>query len=76
MKDTTCCTFHHHGGPTSFSCDNYGRGEDADISATAENYDEEPVVHASDLCDWDAYSGAAAEAASAAVDAIEVPVEV
>ena len=73
MKDTPCCTFHHHGGPTSFDCDNYGRGDDDAVSATAEDYDAQPVLHASDLCEWDVYSGAAAEEASAAIDAIEVP---
>ena len=75
MKDTTCCTFHHHGGPTSFDCDNYGRGEDDAVSATAEDYDAQPVLRASDLSEWDAYSGPDAEEASAAVDAIEVPLE-
>lgn len=74
MKNTTCCTFHHHGGPTFFECDDYGRG-DGGADSTAEDYDIEPVVHPKDLSDWDAYSGADAEAASAAVDAIEVPVE-
>lgn len=73
MKDT-CCIFHHHGGPLSLECDDYGRGDSA-VSATAEDYDSQPLVHASDLCDWDAYSGAAAEEASAAIDAVEVPVE-
>ena len=75
MKDSTCCTFHHHGGPSSFDCDNYGRGDDDSVSATAEDYDAQPVLSASDLCEWDAYSGADAEEASAAVDAVEHPVE-
>jgi len=75
MKDSTCCTFHHHGGPSSFDCDNYGRGDDDSVSATAEDYDAQPVLSAGDLCEWDIYSGAAAEEASAAIDAIEVPFE-
>lgn len=74
MKDTTCCTFHHHGGPISFDCDDYGLGDDS-VSATAEDYDAQPLLRASDLCDWDAYSGADAEEASAAVDAAEAPIE-
>lgn len=75
MKDSTCCTFHHHGGPISLACDNYGRGDDDSVSATAEDYDAQPVLSAGDLCEWDAYSGADAEEASAAVDAVEHPVE-
>ena len=75
MKDSTCCTFHRHGGPTHLACDNYGRGEADSISATAEDYDTQPELRASDLFDWDAYSSVEAEEASAAVDAVEHPIE-
>ena len=42
-------------------------------SSAGSPHDEQPAIHASDLCDWDAYSNVDAEEASGAVDAVELP---
>ena len=75
MQNSICCKFHSLGGPVSMSCDDYGRAGEEGIRADAPNYDAEPGVHARDLTEWDAFSNASDEEASAAHDVTDVPFE-
>lgn len=75
MKSTTCCTFHTLGGPTDMGCDDYRRAGEEGIRSDAPDYDTEPQVHARDLDEWDAFSNAADEEASAAHDVVDAPLE-